>query len=196
VTAVQSVGEVAELSSIYAGVEFIETEMTGTAFGRPKCVRLSAAIETAKSSPVLLVNSDIYFSMTAESLEREWGLCDEKQLKVGIRWDVFPNGKKQPFKWGIDVFLITPEIAKITPDIGMTIGCPVWDYWLPWFLMQNGFSLSTNLGIGFMHKVHPQNWSKEEYKMGFEIVRENHGISEKFLTNFIQKETGRRSLRG
>ncbi len=159
-------------------------------------VRISSLLNLARDSPVLLLNSDIHIE--AKDFMARWLDAPENELRIGIRWDIywkFQRKKKRVFKWGIDAFLITPILSRLFPDIGMTMGCPVWDYWMVWYAHSKGYEIKTDKDKGLWHEWHQQNWSKEQYKIGFQIVQEEHGITERYLTDFIQDVTKRRHLK-
>ena len=198
VTGVQSPGEAEVLRSSFPGAELVETDLVGDLFNRPKLVRIKpmADLAIADSAPVLIINSDIDIRYNKQTVLQEWSSCPEKTLKVGIRWNYdIARRTRQLFKWGIDIFLVTPEIAGILPDIGMTMGCPAWDYWIPWHLHYCGFSIETRSEMTFFHNVHHQNWSKEEYAIGLGLMQTHYGVGRQKLADFIQLKTKRRHLR-
>lgn len=194
VIAVQSVGEAEILEPHFRSVKFVETDQVGDLFGRPKLVRITELIKLGRENPVLILNSDIHIQ--SMDFTKRWSEVVPKQMRIGIRWDIIGRFRaNRMFKWGIDAFQITPELADFFPDIGLTMGCPVWDYWMVWYANEHGFSVKTDSKRGLYHEQHKQNWSKESYKRGFELVKEHHGIGEVFLTNYIQKITNRSHLK-
>lgn len=197
VVGVQSRGESEQMSLLYPGASFVETDLVGDLFGKPHFVRVKALIDQAVSEPVLILNSDIEIRATQDMFTSQWETPETKELKVGIRWEEdLRTGRCQLLKWGIDAFLITPEIAAMLPDIGMTMGCPVWDYWVVWYLNSVGYSVVTNTNQGLFHAVHHRNWSMDDYHKGWELMALNYGedVTDKKVTNFIQSVTGRRHL--
>jgi hypothetical protein len=196
VTAIQSPGEKDLLQGYFSGVEFKETELVGDAFGRPKLVRIKSLTDEAKEETVLILNSDIEIDVPRNIFMSKWNSVEPRTLKNGVRWQRGRFGRtKTVFKWGIDAFLITPEISRAVTDVGMTMGCPVWDYWIIWYMHTHGFAIKTDLGRCFWHENHDANWSKAEYKTGFDIMMKEYGISESFLTNFIQEVTHRKGIK-
>lgn len=197
VVGVQSLGESERMASLYPGASFVETDLVGDLFGKPHFVRVKALIDQAIHEPVLIINSDIEIKTTGDKFRSEWEAPERKELKVGIRWDVnVRTNRYQLLKWGIDAFLITPEIAKLLPDIGLAMGCPVWDYWIPWHMNSAGYSILTNKNQGLFHVVHPRNWSVDDYHTGWKLIANHYGedATDKALTSFIQNVTGRKRL--
>lgn len=197
VVGVQSPGESDRMADLYPSASFVETELVGDLFGKPHFVRMKAIIDQAVDEPILILNSDIEIRMTPDRFSSEWEIPAGKALKVGIRWDVNARTNRyQLLKWGIDAFLITPDIAKHLPDIGLTMGCPVWDYWIPWHMHSLGYQILTNKNQGLFHVVHNRNWSMDDYHTGWRLVAEHYGenATDKALTTFIQNVTGRKRL--
>lgn len=194
VIAVQSIGEASLLEQHFKDVKFIETDQVGDLFGCPKMVRITELIKLGKEKPVVILNSDIHIQ--AFDFTKRWSSIVPGEMRIGIRWDILGRFKsRRMFKWGIDAFQITPELSEFFPDIGLTMGCPVWDYWMVWYANENGFSIHTDSSRGLYHEQHDQNWSKQNYNRGFEIVKQHHGIGHDYLTNYIQKVTKRSHLK-
>lgn len=195
VIAVQPHREINDISLHFPGVQFIGTDLLETAFGGSNRIRISALLSQCLDQPGLIVNSDIHMTSPIEKFDADWEV-DENSFKIGIRWEQLPRtGEVRLQKHGIDAFLITPEIANNTPDIGMSIGAPVWDYWLPFHVVsQLNKKLITNKSDHLRHVVHEQNWSNSESIIGFRLVQEHYGISVKGLNDWIQQATGRSSI--
>lgn len=202
VTAVQSPGEAAVLSPYFAGVQFVETDKVADKFGRPTFVRISGMLEQAKSQNILIVNSDLELTGIMDDFRRDWLAPEAKILKCGVRWDYneirnrhrsrIRSPMATMFKWGIDAFLITPQIAADLPDIGLAIGMPAWDYWIPWHLIRAcGYSLVTNKRQQLLHQSHARAWTHADYMMGLSIMNEVYGCGRQQLADFIQIQTGR-----
>lgn len=196
VTAVQSRGESNLLEKQFPDVLFRETDLVGDLFGRPRSVRLQALLDQAVTEPILIMNSDISISSSKEEFARDWEIPCGKVLKMGIRWDYREDtGETHLLKYGIDAFLITPETRLLLPDIGMTIGCPAWDYWIPWHLHTCGYTFETKKTPGLRHALHPKAWSDEEYQIGLGLMLKHYHLTQGMLSFFIQEITGRQRLR-
>ena len=194
VTAIQSEGEASTLQKDYPEVNFIETNQVGDMFHRPKLVRIRAILDQARTSPILILNSDIEVRATAEEFESIWRVTGNKTLQMGIRWDEHPDGSKKLLKYGIDAFLITPEISKDLNDIGMTMGCPAWDYWVPIHLQRKGYQLQTSKHESLIHEVHTQNWSRQDFQTGIQLLQMVYNITLKEASAFILNVTERTTL--
>lgn len=192
VTAVQTAAEAEAVQQSFPNARVVVTDKVADAFGKPHHVRIAALMDQCKSESGLILNSDIHMLSTQEQLQRDWQ-PDGRLFKIGIRWEQHPRtGEARLLKYGIDAFLITPEIAEKTPDIGMGLGIPVWDYWLPYHVVHRlGKRLVTKKTDGLRHVAHVQNWQNSESDTGFAIVKQHYGISQKALTQWIQRATGR-----
>lgn len=198
VTAVQSVGEIESLIQHFPSVNFVETHLVGDVFGRPKSVRLRSLLDLITDGPSMIINSDIEITTSTEVFTGYWGDLQHNSIKMGVRWDCSRRFNVPPalLKYGIDVFLLSPETARMLPDLGMTIGCPAWDYWIPWHLNRLSVTIHTSKRIEFMHEVHEVNWSKNEYDIGIRIMQDNYpNLTSPMLGSFIQELTGRTALK-
>ena len=194
VIGVQSPGETAILQPLFPDVIFIETDQVGDIFGRPKNVRTSAMIAMATAIPVLLINSDIEVRQSVQEFAFQWSVPAAKILKVGIRTDHHPQTKEERvFKWGIDAFLLTPPMVPLLPDIGMTMGCPGWDYWIPYQLHQYGYRVKTIKDPTLIHELHPRNWSSESHELANVLLESNYSVHRKEIVRHIQRVTHRQS---
>lgn len=193
VTAIQTEGESATLQQDYPEVNFIETNQVGDVFKRPNLVRIRAILDQARTAPILILNSDIEIRATAKEFHKEWEV-QPRTLHMGIRWNEYPDGRKELLKYGIDAFLITPEISKDLNDIGMTIGCPAWDYWIPIHLQRKGYQMKTSKHESLVHEVHPQNWSKEDFQTGVQLLQRHYRVTLKEASAFILNITERTTL--
>lgn len=193
VVAVQSDGETRKLEKHFPEVKFVETTSVGELFRKPHMVRVCAIFEQARTENILVLNSDIEIRSDKDTFLSRWSTPEQRVLKVGIRWNEDPITKeKELLQWGIDAFLITPRISKLLPDVGMTIGCPAWDYWVIIHLTQQyGYTVICNKEPELIHEIHSQNWSKEDYKIGLRILQQHTGMGRKESGVFIREITGR-----
>ncbi len=193
ITSVQSQGEAAILEPLFPNVSFTETDKVGDVFGRRKSVRVCELFKQAERSNIIVLNSDIEIRSTKEDFEARWSNPEFDELKLGIRWDEDPvTGRMELLKWGIDCFLITPRIAKRLEDIGMTMGCPAWDYWVPLVLTeQANYKVTTNKQPELIHELHEKNWSEKEYRIGIRLLQKACSMHSKDASLLIRKITGR-----
>jgi hypothetical protein len=127
-----------------------------------KTQRINALLEVAvrKSSPILLINSDIEIYGDQERLFK---LIANRVGCVGIRYnyEMHPGVGTQE-AWGLDAFLVYPEQVKQFPVVDYSIGKPMWDYWLPWQIMELGGKLDWIGEPFFFHESHPITWTGNE----------------------------------
>lgn len=195
VTAIQTEGESATLRQDYPEVSFVETNQVGDVFNRPKLVRISAILDQARYFPILVLNSDIEIRPTSIPFDKLWEPIEGKNLQMGIRWDEDPKTKSLSLlKYGIDAFLITPEIVADLNDIGMTMGCPAWDYWVPIHLQRKGYQLHTSKHLSLFHETHMQNWSREDFRIGVDLLQKHYRLTLKEASAFILNVTERTNL--
>lgn len=195
VVAVQSKDESKLLKPHYPDVTFIETDKVGYVFNHTNKVTINAILDQAIDSPILIINSDIEIRANKDEFISNWTPTNDKELKMGIRWDEDPDTKQLTLlKYGIDIFLITPQIAKDLNDIGMTIGCPAWDYWIPIHLQRKGYSFNVSHRQEFFHEVHPKNWSKVDFQVGLNLLMKHYKLNISAASRFILQITGRDKL--
>lgn len=196
VVGVQPEHQIESFRILFPSVEFISTKKTADAFSKPDFVRVHALLDQCLEQPGLIVNSDIEFTGDAEMFAGDWKIPEGNVIKCGVRFDLHPRSTKpRMFKWGIDAFLVTPEIAKELPDIGMSVGIPCWDYWIPMHFHLSGWSVLTKKTPGLQHEVHRQNWSKAQSDAGYQILLRHYGLGEMQIVNLIQEITGRKAIR-
>lgn len=114
--------------------------------------------------PILLINSDIEIYGDQKVL---LDCFDEKYVVVGIRQnylDITRHSKIEDY--GLDAFLLYPEIVKKLPHMHYGIGKPFWDYWLPYSCINLGYRTKWIGEPYFYHEVHPVHWTQPEWHMG------------------------------
>jgi FkbM family methyltransferase len=116
-----------------------------------------------RDAPVLLVNSDIGLDLAAWELDRIRRIADD-----GLCWFVRHNREEDGAeakveRHGIDAFLFHGRNLPALPESFLSIGQPVWDYWLPYAFVASGLPLYS-VDFPAMHHVrHPTNWSWETW---------------------------------
>lgn len=196
VTAVQESTEADHIASLFPSVSVVPTDKTATRFGKPTFVRVSALLEQCSKQPGLIINSDIEMTGGADVVHRHWEAEELMTLKCGVRSD-YNQVLKRPkvFKWGIDAFWVTPEIAENIDDIGLAVGIPCWDYWLPMHFHLLGWKISTSWSPALLHENHKQRWSNADSRIGYEILFQRYKMKECEIVPLIQKITGREHIR-
>jgi len=94
----------------------------------------------------------------------------------------------------MDAFFITPKIAEDLKDIGLTMGCPAWDYWVPIHLQRKGYQLHTSKHLSLFHETHEQNWNRADFKIGAELLQKHYRVTLKEASAFILNITERTNL--
>ena len=174
-----------------AAATIVETDRVGDVFKHPSLVRISAMLKHAVDEPILILNSDLELKCTREEFVNTWQ-AGEKELHMGIRWDYTGDHSTAVLlRYGIDAFLITPEIVADLPDIGMTMGCPGWDYWIPWQLNSLGYKLITHKEPHIFHANHNRHWSDRDTDIAMKLFQKHYNIANKPLAHGIQALTGR-----
>ena len=138
-------------------------------------------------SPITLINSDI-------ELEDHLDWKPESNvLRIGIRTD-YCSQFTQLNKYGIDVFLITPEMIPhlITNSI-WSLGIPGWDYWVVYKLLSLGYHLDV-VKKGFLHAAHKEQWDKDDYRRCSKLLEFEFDIPVQDIADTLQELTGRTHL--
>jgi hypothetical protein len=191
IVAVQAEHEIEALTHIFPFVKFVVGKVSQS-FSKPT-PKITELVKQA-DVPSLLINSDI--SIKDENLdlwEYEQGI-----LKLGIRQDFFPQStyKKYKQKYGIDAFLIYPEMRDLLPDLDFCIGCPGWDFWLPYHLWSlHDYGISTP-ECSFFHELHTLGWSEQDQK-SYRSRLQSYGykLTPSMLAAFILDITNRNHLK-
>lgn len=136
--------------------------------------------------PILLINSDIQIEGDQSSLVDRLG---DNKLVVGIRWNHdgdLTNSTRE--HWGLDAFVITPEMSRSLPDLEFGIGRPAWDYWIPFHFERAGYELAFIGDPLFFHEAHPILWDDREWFFGAEQIGKHYGvdIETEFNSNLLR----------
>ena len=183
IVCVQGPGEQEKLALHFPGCEFV-VGVTNTSFSKPT-PKITELIKQA-DEPALIINSDISIESDVSVWEPVPGT-----LKMGIRTDFNRRGGKRLQKWGIDAFLILPEMVELLSDIDFAVGCPGWDFWIPYVLCaKHGYRIEV-VQANLLHEIHEQAWSKEDYEVYKRIMMNNYHIHDTSLGHFILDITGR-----
>ena len=186
VVCVQGPGEQEKLAPHFPECEFV-VGLASSSFSKPT-PKITELIKQAGDvgEPALIINSDI-------SIESDISVWDPVPgiLKMGIRTDFNRRGGKRLQKWGIDAFLILPEMVELLSDIDFAVGCPGWDFWIPYVLCaKHGYQIEV-VQAELLHEIHEQAWSKEDYEVYKRIMMNNYHIHDTSLGHFILDITGR-----
>lgn len=177
VVVVNTAAEISNLKSQISGVMWQPSEELTTDYDR-QTIRVSALVNIGISIglPFMLLNSDIEIQGRHEHITQ--ALFNLGKLTIGVRWNY--SGKLQAATsepWGLDCFLMTPEMAKTLPQMPFGLGKPVWDYWLPLHFRELYYSFNWIVEPFFYHESHPIAWSQSEWLFGAETLRQQYGVS-------------------
>jgi hypothetical protein len=185
IVAIQTQNEIDALTPHFSKVSFRNGD-TSSSFSKatPKLTELIKVADV----PTILINSDI--SIKDDNLSR-WN-PEPGKLKIGIRQDYYPNRpKKYLQKYGIDAFLILPEMVSIIPDLDFCVGCPGWDFWLPYHLWsQHNYEIEV-VKCDFLHELHPIGWAKEDQISYRNRMTKHYKVTPTMLPYFILDITNR-----
>lgn len=140
------------------------------------------------NKPSILINSDIELDLP--SLD-DW-VPQKNTFRIGLRTDYSPKFT-QLNKYGIDVFLLTPEmVASLTNSI-WALGIPGWDYWIVWSLIQTGYQLEI-VKEDILHAAHEEQWDKDDYRRCSKLLEFEFDIPVQDISDTIQSLTNRTHL--
>ena len=138
-------------------------------------------------SPTTLINSDIELE---DSLD--WK-PESNVLRIGIRTDYCPQFT-QLNKYGIDVFLTTPEmIPHLVTNSIWSLGIPGWDYYVVYKLLSLGYHLDV-VKKGFLHAAHKEQWDKDDYRRCSKLLEFEFDVPVQDIADTLQELTGRTHL--
>ena len=163
---------------------------TSTLFSKstPKLTELIKVVD----EPTLLINSDISIEDDNLSLWTPQNCI----LKIGIRYDYYSHNpdKKHYQKWGIDAFLILPEMVSLIPDLDFCVGCPGWDFWLPYHLWsRHNYKIEVVPGT-LLHEFHIVGWSESDQVVYRSKMVEHYKVTPTMIPYFILDITNRHKV--
>lgn len=151
----------------------------------PSLVHLLALAD----EPILLLNSDI--ELLEDNLDR-W-TPESALLKIGLRTD-YCKEFVQLNKYGIDVFLITPDMVEILDNTIWALAIPGWDYWIVWKLINSGYQLLIHR-TEIMHAAHTEQWDKSDYTRCAKLLEFEFNIPIQDIADNLQLLTEREHLK-
>lgn len=132
----------------------------------------------ATGLPFMLINSDIEaygdHSLIDAALEHP------DKLTIGVRYNHAADQGREHATFelhGLDVFLMTPEMAGTVPSLLFGIGKPVWDYWLPQHFRSRGYKFHWIRKPLFFHEQHQIAWTEKEWQIGAAVLKKVYGVS-------------------
>lgn len=132
----------------------------------------------SSSQQFMVINSDIEISGNLTILSE--AIKARGHLTIGVRYNYdkgkdIASARREPA--GLDVFVMTPELAETVIDIGLGIGKPTWDYWLPLHFHNLGVKFNWIQSPLFFHESHPIGWSNTDWIYGNNIIKSKFGVS-------------------
>lgn len=190
VIAVQLEHEIENLNSMFPNIEFkIGQPSKGFSKITPKITELISYANV----PSILINSDI--QIKDKSLD-QWA-AETNILKLGICKDFYPQYPTKLYtrKWGIDVFLILPEMREQLIAAEFCVGCPGWDYWLPYHLwFTHNYEIKVIDGQ-FHHEIHQIGWTEQDQTEYNKFIQANYKLTKSMMPQFIQDITNRHHVK-
>jgi hypothetical protein len=176
ITSVNTPDEISRLRDIYPQVStWVSSDEQVQNYSRPtQKIKRMAKVAEEIDKPILLINSDIEIEGGQSALVER---LKDRTLVVGVRWNYkgkLNNGSRE--QWGLDAFVITPEMSASLPDLSMGIGKPQWDYWIPLHFELAGYALDFIGDPLFFHEAHEILWNQQDWHTGGEIVGSHYGI--------------------
>jgi hypothetical protein len=177
-----AVNTAAELARLDTGLSRLVhghvNESTTLEYSKPT-QRISSILKAGRQTgmPFMLINSDLQISGDPQVITD--ALAHSDKLTIGVRYNHEPGqsinaAEYEP--WGLDCFLMTPEMAATVPNLPFGIGKPVWDYWLPHHFRSRGYKFHWIRRPFFFHERHPLGWSDSEWKLGARWMQQFCGV--------------------
>lgn len=141
------------------------------------------------TKPTILINSDIQLEL--DSLD-DW-VPQPNTLRIGLRTDYHPK-YVQLNKYGIDVYLLTPEIVSHLTNSVWALGIPGWDYWVLWSMVQQDYMIDV-VKEGMLHEAHEEQWNKDDYRRCSKLLEWEFDIPVQDISDGIQQLTDRTHLK-
>jgi hypothetical protein len=192
IEAVQLPHHIGELKSQFSSVTFVEDDRSGKDFGLVDTVRIKALLDRDDGEGVLVINSDIAMKCAPPKFNAEWLNVPDSVFRVGIRWDQDKHLNKSLNKRGIDVFRLSSAQCDQVKDVGYSLGTDVWDYWIIWAMLVEGYTIEASHDPGILHAMHERFRPEAGRDVGYELFRKLYGVNKKQLGTLIQVLTGRR----
>lgn len=152
---------------------------TATAYDRP-VQKVSSLIRAGMLTgrQFMLINSDIEIHGDVAILSDS--IKAQERLTIGVRYNHESGASRESARRetaGLDIFVMTPEIAARIPSREFGIGKPAWDYWLPHQVRLLGVKFNWIQRPLFFHESHPLGWSNNDWKIGHDMILRDYGIS-------------------
>lgn len=179
VVAVNTAAELARLDTGLSNlVHGYVNENTTLEYAKPT-QRISSILKAGRQNgiPFILLNSDIEINGDPQVITD--ALAEPHKLTIGVRYNheagqSITAAEYEP--WGLDCFLMTPDLAATVPNLPFGIGKPVWDYWLPHHFRSRAVKFNWIRRPFFFHERHPLGWSQAEWNLGARWMHDFCGV--------------------
>jgi len=126
----------------------------------------------------MLINSDIEIAGNVAILSD--AIESTERLTIGVRRNhskgcSVKSGVIEPA--GLDVFVMSPQLAATVPCLPFGIGKPAWDYWLPHHFRAAAVKFNWIQRPLFFHESHAVGWSASDWDRGHDLIMDHYGIS-------------------
>lgn len=175
-----------EVCNMGIDIPYIETDKTINGIVGKRLININAMLDFAVSEgdDLLLINSDIQL----DSLP----LFNNDGITILSRWDYTDSFEDaRIFNNGFDVFFIPKQFLTLFPPSIYAMGAAWWDYWIPYRAMLAGVKVYWPQGKHAFHKIHPTQYSQDEWNYIGEYFRWEFNINKKLMigqiaTNILQ----------
>jgi hypothetical protein len=135
-------------------------------------------VGVASGLPFFLINSDIEISGDPAIISA--AIADPQTLTIGVRHNhtrsnSLSSALREPA--GVDVFGMTPEMARTIPRMPFGLGKPVWDYWVP-LHFRDTHKFQWIREPFFFHEQHRIGWSQADWDRGAAWLSEYYKIND------------------
>jgi hypothetical protein len=174
--AVNTPSEIEILRPLYPQVsEWHASDEQTTGLSKPTATinsLLDIAVKLDKT--ILLINSDCEMYGDPKPLIESSHI---DALTIGVRSNYLGKYYAAPVKeeWGLDAFMVKPEMVKGIPRLNFGIGSPVWDYWLPLHFQRADVPIRVLEEQLIYHKSHNLAWSREDWLKGADVILNHYG---------------------
>lgn len=175
VHAVNTAAEIDTLRPLYPQVDHwhaSEDQAVGLS-KRTATINSLADIAAKINHTVLLINSDCEAYGNPGVLVEQ---MRDKTLTMGIRHNYLESRHVGAVRerWGLDAFVVTPDMARELPRLPFGIGVPIWDYWLPYHFRELGYDLSTVVPAWLYHRQHAPGWVRSDWVTGANVFSQHY----------------------
>lgn len=165
------------------GVELVSTarsasNLTGRSHNVLLTDLLNVAVIKSHGEPFGIANADIFLRHASSLREAVQGLRPG-QFGFTRRVDLTDPSRLAgiPYRHGFDFFALHPADAHKVPDIGLALGVPWWDHYLPALLSVHGGEAKALPSSCVYHLEHPATWENAVWAtLGYHFLKQFRGL--------------------